>query len=1011
MTKFLVELVIVYFCVGLLIPYAGIAQRGIHLPVELDSLPQSQAVYGVLVGISDYSYLRPLKYADDDAILFKQFLESRAGGGVPDSNLILLLNKQATMASFLGALDQLLAKTKKGDKVYIYLAGHGDASGPNRYYFLPYDCRPGNSTNHYNATGAIRMGDVKDAIEDWTRAGVQVILIVDACRTGELPGGLQGVNGFVNNILEKKAGDMMLISASPNQTSIEDAAFGGGHGLFTFYLVRGLSGEADFDNDQKVTFYELENYVKTKVPAASKSNQIPVFCCSEHYLSLMSRVDSIFSDRIVAMTDLEKGLKGSMTGSEARNGGEYSDTTGIFLYNQLVTAIESGRFKGPKGASSIMDKIIERCVTCPVTKEAQRELAIAYLNYGQTLINLYLSGEDSKAFTRSFIDIEADRKFELEKWRKKRFGLLAQIDQLTLTKNQTSKGVNAQKKKLKGKLDQADLVLKYAVDNSGRANLFLEHNQELSFLEAASWMRLALKWLANDVIYKPIYQPKIDFLELYGLQSDIKNKDSVNLRLDSLTILDSSSYILNLAAKTWMKFGLNEKAYFHLNRAISQADDWAYPYNNMGELLDIEKKFTEAEKWYRKAIALDSNFIYPYNNLGLNLESQKRFPEAVEVYLSAIKRDPNFVMTYNNLGHYYFKKGKYDLALTYFKRATEIDTLHIFSVENLLNVALAREDMIELQQWGNRSKALYQLLSPANTVADDPGGTAIPPEKYQDSDSDGIPDHQDKCPSQPGVLSWKGCPIGPNSYVDSLAGKMMLVDGGEFKMGCSSKEVNCDHASIPVHDVELSPYYIGDTEVTVAQFRLFIQATNYITEAEVMGGVDWRYDASGKLRPKEEDNHPVVYVSWNDAIAYTTWLGQQTNEPYRLPYEAEWEYAARGGSAGKGSDYAGSKNVGEVAWYDKNAAAKTHNVRDKKNNELGIYGMSGNVWEWCQDWYDDYTTGKVVDPKGPVIGRFKVRRGGSWNSMGSNCTVYYRGSSEPSVQNRALGFRIAKSAY
>ena len=85
MTKFLVELVIVYFCVGLLIPYAGIAQRGIHLPVELDSLPQSQAVYGVLVGISDYSYLRPLKYADDDAILFKQFLESRAGGGVPQS--------------------------------------------------------------------------------------------------------------------------------------------------------------------------------------------------------------------------------------------------------------------------------------------------------------------------------------------------------------------------------------------------------------------------------------------------------------------------------------------------------------------------------------------------------------------------------------------------------------------------------------------------------------------------------------------------------------------------------------------------------------------------------------------------------------------------------------------------------------------------------------------------------------------------------------------------------------
>ena len=224
--------------------------------------------------------------------------------------------------------------------------------------------------------------------------------------------------------------------------------------------------------------------------------------------------------------------------------------------------------------------------------------------------------------------------------------------------------------------------------------------------------------------------------------------------------------------------------------------------------------------------------------------------------------------------------------------------------------------------------------------------------------------------------------------VNGVAFKMVKVAGGTFQMGATSEQgSDADNDEYPVHSVTLSDYYIGQTEVTQELWQA------------VMG--------SNPSYFKGNDQRPVENVSWNDCQEFIEKLNRLTGNNFRLPTEAEWEYAARGGNKSRGYKYSGSNNPDAVAWYDKNSGGETHPVAQKQSNELGLYDMSGNVLEWCQDWKDKYKSNSQTNPTGPSTGSFRVLRGGGWNGYARSVRVSRCCGLAPDFRCYYFGLRLA----
>ncbi len=225
--------------------------------------------------------------------------------------------------------------------------------------------------------------------------------------------------------------------------------------------------------------------------------------------------------------------------------------------------------------------------------------------------------------------------------------------------------------------------------------------------------------------------------------------------------------------------------------------------------------------------------------------------------------------------------------------------------------------------------------------------------------------------------------------VKGVSFKMIAVAGGTFQMGATAEQQSNHDDEKPVHTVTLDSYYIGETEVTQELWRA------------VMGNNPSRFTG--------EDLRPVEHVSWDDCQNFIKELNKLTGKNFRLPTEAEWEFAARGGNKSSGYRYSGSSNIGDVAWYDDNSDNRTHPVKGKNPNELGIYDMSGNVWEWCSDWYSGgyYSSSPQNNPEGPSSGSNRVLRGGSWGGNAGYCRVAYRNCSRPAYRDYNNGLRVA----
>lgn len=237
--------------------------------------------------------------------------------------------------------------------------------------------------------------------------------------------------------------------------------------------------------------------------------------------------------------------------------------------------------------------------------------------------------------------------------------------------------------------------------------------------------------------------------------------------------------------------------------------------------------------------------------------------------------------------------------------------------------------------------------------------------------------------------------------------EMTLVKGGAYKMGNTFEEIFEDE--LPVHGVTLQDFYIGTYEVTQAEWKA------------VMGANPSQF--------KGDDNRPVETISWLDAVSFCNKLSAKENltpcysisrsnvtlnkdaNGYRLPTEAEWEFAARGGTLSKNFIYAGSNNLPDVGWFKDNSAGTTHPVGTKQPNELGIYDMSGNVWEWIWDWYSNaYSPDAATNPLGNATGCEKGRRGGSWHIVAKSCRNSNRLGTPSNLSFNYVGLRLARNA-
>ena len=244
---------------------------------------------------------------------------------------------------------------------------------------------------------------------------------------------------------------------------------------------------------------------------------------------------------------------------------------------------------------------------------------------------------------------------------------------------------------------------------------------------------------------------------------------------------------------------------------------------------------------------------------------------------------------------------------------------------------------------------------------------------------------------------------------------MVKVQGGTFKMGSKDSDNSADNDEQKEHSVTVKDFEICKFEITVWQWKEYVKANKLKMPLKPTWG--W------------QDNYPINNITWYEAIAYCNWLSKRekldlvysqngpnvtcdfTKNGYRLPTEAEWEYAAKGGNKSKETRYSGSNNQDEIAWHKANSNASPHTIGTKLPNELGIYDMSGNVWEWCWDWYnkDYYKVEDGKNPRGPVMGERKSVRGGSWDSKLNYMRPANRISTIPNKTHEFYGFRVARS--
>jgi tetratricopeptide (TPR) repeat protein len=615
-------------------------------PTDTARQPQT---FAMIMGISNYKYVRPLTYADKDAEMFRDYLKSPAGGKVKDDNIFILLNEQALNANFLvkGFAWLKSKQLQRGDRLFIYLAGHGDAIDEDQFFFLTYDCNPAGDKNNYLVTGTVQLFNLKKKIANESAKGVDVFFIMDACRSNELPGGTEGQNFLNAAISEKRAGEIIMLATGAGQESLEDASIGSGHGLFTYYLVDGLNGMADTDGemDNKVTFTELKKYIDKNVPSIAqerfKRKQVPYLCCDDNTTKTISIVDTGYLQRWLKLKSLQKSGPGNSFNPRGRtiDRGIYfepADTQVIATYNMFTKAVRESKLTGKESAEYYYQLLERNFPGNSYTIDAQSTLAVEFINFAQSKINLYLECKDAASIQK----------------------IRAQIDEEEKTDE------------INTSLNRMDIVAR----------------QE--FYEVGNMLEKAIGFIMpDDPDFANSLKGRMYFFKARGYFGKARRMVDINSAFQfaytAYAADRNAAYILNTLSSLHMDNNRLDSAIHYAKKAIEAAPRWRYPYVTLAVAYRTLNKADSAVKYYRKAIDTDPTNSDAYVDLGHFYFSTAKKDSAIAYYTRALQIDPRNVSASNNIGWVLHSRKKYDEAIKYFKQSIAVDPRFINAYNGL----------------------------------------------------------------------------------------------------------------------------------------------------------------------------------------------------------------------------------------------------------------------------------------------------------------------------------------
>ncbi len=643
--------------------------RGFSVSASNSPITPGQT-YAVIVGISTYQHIPQLKYADRDAKAFYDFLLSKSGGSIDSDNIKLLLNEKATGYAIRSAINHWLMEEKKpqrNDVVYIYFAGHGDALSAEESYLLGWDTDNGDPNVVYDGGYNIDIYHLKLRIKKLTDDGVKVILITDACRGNELPpGGEKGRQSLESNIMEMKEGEIQFTSCSAGEVSLEDRAWGGGRGLFSYWLINGLYGLADKNNDGFVTVGELKEYLTDSVNAATKNKdksgkisygQNPFYCCSEDDNTTLAKVNPQKKAEIAAAIKQNQGeqLLVFNRGRGISDSWSNLPDTVKTLYNKFEKQIDKGSLTDPDSACAYTSykKLINDSLPEQFKASIKDELTTALIDSSQQIMNSY---------------IDYKRTIYVHYWMPR----IIQTSSLYL-------GIAMN---LVGKDDEI-----YPVLNRNRlimdANNYLNNNN----LQRMNMINQALLKLdsANLITSKPSAVLNLTYGVIFAEMGKYKRA----IKADSLA---------NIIAPTWFKplleLGINyerllqyDKAKLYFLRAWRIDSTDLNVLDNLQDAFEGSKQHDEALKFYNNILKLDSNNINVLRKIGSLYVEQNIYDKAESYYIKAYLKSPSDFLTKIYLENLYDKEKKYDEEEQYYIKDTSY-----WGLINLGNFYLKRKE-------------------------------------------------------------------------------------------------------------------------------------------------------------------------------------------------------------------------------------------------------------------------------------------------------------------------------